>query len=70
MIVIDLGTFIQAIQASTEPTDSGYEARCIKFDAERARKMKEPLEKALSWPKGSAQHVLWMAAYEAAGEES
>lgn len=48
------------------PDDPLYEARCIKLDAERAWKMREPLEKALSWPKGTKQYGLWMAAYEAA----
>lgn len=52
------------------PTDPTYEARCLQFDAERAWKMKEPLEKALSWPKGSCQYNWWMAAYNAAREAS
>lgn len=51
---------------NTGPTDPLYEARCIALDAERAWKMREPLEKALSWPKGSAQHGLWMDAYRKA----
>ena len=55
---------------NTTPTDSTYEARCLKFDAERAWKMREPLEKALSWPKGTAQHGIWMAAYNAAKGEA
>jgi hypothetical protein len=64
MIVIDLGAFISKVAAG--PTDPTYEARCLQFDAERAWKMREPLEKALSWPKGTAQHGIWMAAYNAA----
>lgn len=67
MIIIDLGTCIRALQAATGPTDSGYEERCIKFDAERAAKMGEPIEKACSWEKGTAQRGWWEAAYKAAG---
>lgn len=64
MIVIDLGAFIS--KAPTGPTDPDYESRCLKLDAERAAKMNEPLERALSWKKGTAQYGIWMAAYEAA----
>lgn len=67
MIVIDLGSFIQAIQASTEPTDLGYEERCIRFDAERAAKMGEPIERACSWGEGSLQRWWWASTYQAAG---
>jgi len=55
---------------NTSPTDPTYEARCIEFDAERAWKMKEPIEKALSWPDKTLQHALWMAAYNRARDES
>lgn len=48
------------------PTDPTYEARCIRFDAERAAKMGEPIEKACSWEKGTAQRGWWDAAYKAA----
>lgn len=47
--------------------DKGYEARCIKFDAERAAKMGDPIEKACSWEKGTKQRAWWDAAYKAAG---
>lgn len=52
------------------PTDPFYEYRCVTSDAERAWKMRDPLEKALSWPKGSHQYLWWMAAYNAAKEAS
>ena len=52
---------------NTGPTDRLYEARCIKFDAERAAKMGEPIERACSWEKGTAQRGWWEAAYRAAG---
>lgn len=67
MIVIDLGTWIRALQASAGPTDSGYEERCILFDAERAAKMGEPVERACSWEKGTKQRTWWEAAYQAGG---
>lgn len=50
------------------PTDPTYEARCIAFDAERAWKMQEPLERALSWLADTKQYALWMAAYKNAKE--
>jgi hypothetical protein len=65
MIVINLGAYVKA---PTMPTDPDYESRCLKFDAERAWKMREPLEKALSWPKGSVQYGVWMDAYTKAKE--
>ena len=48
------------------PTDPTYEARCIAFDAERAAKMGESIEKACSWEKGTKQRAWWDAAYKAA----
>jgi hypothetical protein len=56
--------------APAGPTDAGYEYRTIALDAERAWKMREPLERALSWPKGSEQELWWLGAYYAARDAS
>lgn len=59
-----------ALNPAEFPTDPGYEYRTIALDAERAWKMREPLERALSWPKGSKQEMWWLGAYYAAGDAS
>lgn len=69
--LIDLGavTVINGI-APRQPTDYSYEYRCLAFDAERAFKLGEPIEKACSWGSGTKQRNYWLAAYKAAKEAS
>lgn len=57
---------VPALGHSEQLGDPHYEERCIKFDAERAAKMGEPIERACSWEKGTKQRDWWDAAYKAA----
>lgn len=54
---------VPALGHSEQLGDPHYEERCIRFDAERAAKMGEPIEKACSWEKGTWQYAKWMQAY-------
>ncbi len=69
--MIQVGAFavINGI-APRQPTDYGYEYRCLALDAERAFKLGEPIEKACSWGAGTKQRNYWLAAYKAAKEAS
>lgn len=59
MVVIDMSTF----EKPKRDTPEAYEARCIKFDAERAAKMKESIHRACSWPSKTPQRELWIETY-------
>lgn len=62
LIHVGAFTVINGLQPEG-PTDALYEARCIRFDAERAFKMGESVERACFWAKGTAQRLLWESHY-------
>lgn len=54
---------VPALGHSEQLGDPHYEERCVKFDAERAAKMGEPIERACSWEEGTHQHQHWLDCY-------
>jgi hypothetical protein len=44
-------------------TPEQYESRCIRFDAERAAKMRESIHRACFWPANTPQRELWVETY-------
>lgn len=47
----------------TDLLDPDYESRVIIYDAARAAKMGDTVDKACSYARGSWQHQLWINAY-------